>query len=450
MKNKKILSLLALSATGVLLAACGGGSDSGSSTDSSGGSSSDKTVVKVAALESGYGADMWTEIEKAYEAENPDIDIELTTDKKLEDVISPDMKAGNYPDVILLATGREAGLTETFIKDKNLEDLTDVFDMTVPGEDVTVKEKLIPGFIDTLATNPYNDGKTYLAPMFYSPTGLFYNSGLLEEKGWEVPTTWDEMWELGDKAAAEDIALFTYPTTGYLDSFFFSLLPAVGGPDFYNDAMSYVDGTWASADATESFDIATKLASYTAETTPANANDQDFTKNQQMILDNQAIFMPNGTWVVGEMEEAPRADGFAWGMTALPATEAGGDQYSYTFFEQMWMPTGAENKDGGKDFIAWMYSDAAADIFAESGAIQPIEGMSDKLTGDNQLFYSIYDNGAKAVMGGFENTATVEGVSIRDTLFGTYDSIVSGTKTEKEWQDDVVSVTDQLREAAEQ
>ncbi|MHC5250123.1 carbohydrate ABC transporter substrate-binding protein [Enterococcus sp. LJL90] len=449
MKNKKILSLLALSATGVLLAACGGGSDSGSSTDSSGGSSSDKTVVKVAALESAYGADMWAEIESAYEAENPDVDIELTTDKKLEDVISPDMKAGNYSDVILLATGREAGLTETFIKDKNLEDLTDVFDMTVPGEDVTVKEKLIPGFIDTLATNPYNDGKTYLAPMFYSPTGLFYNSGLLEEKGWEVPTTWDEMWELGDKAAAEDIALFTYPTTGYLDSFFFSLLPAVGGLDFYNDAMSYVDGTWASADATESFDIATKLASYTAETTPANANDQDFTKNQQMILDNQTIFMPNGTWVVEEMKNAPRADGFAWGMTALPAAEAGGDQYSYTFFEQMWMPTGAENKDGGKDFIAWMYSDAAADIFAKSGAVQPIEGMSDKLTGDNQLFYSIYDNGAKAVMGGFENTATVEGVSVRDTLFGTYDSIVSGTKTEKEWQDDVISVTDQLREAAE-
>ncbi|MHC5373186.1 carbohydrate ABC transporter substrate-binding protein [Enterococcus sp. LJL120] len=449
MKNKKILSLLALSATGVLLAACGGGSDSGSSTDSSGGSSSDKTVVKVAALESAYGADMWAEIESAYEAENPDVDIELTIDKKLEDVISPDMKAGNYSDVILLATGREAGLTETFIKDKNLEDLTDVFDMTVPGEDVTVKEKLIPGFIDTLATNPYNDGKTYLAPMFYSPTGLFYNSGLLEEKGWEVPTTWDEMWELGDKAAAEDIALFTYPTTGYLDSFFFSLLPAVGGLDFYNDAMSYVDGTWASADATESFDIATKLASYTAETTPANANDQDFTKNQQMILDNQTIFMPNGTWVVEEMKNAPRADGFAWGMTALPAAEAGGDQYSYTFFEQMWMPTGAENKDGGKDFIAWMYSDAAADIFAKSGAVQPIEGMSDKLTGDNQLFYSIYDNGAKAVMGGFENTATVEGVSVRDTLFGTYDSIVSGTKTEKEWQDDVISVTDQLREAAE-
>ena len=57
--------------------------------------------------------------------------------------------------------------------------------MTVPGEDVTVGDKIIEGFTDTSATNPYNDGKTYLAPMFYSPCGLFYNAGLFEEKGWD-------------------------------------------------------------------------------------------------------------------------------------------------------------------------------------------------------------------------------------------------------------------------
>ena len=37
--------------------------------------------------------------------------------------------------------------------------------------------------------SPYGDGKTYLAPMFYSPCGLFYNAGFLKEKGWDVPKT---------------------------------------------------------------------------------------------------------------------------------------------------------------------------------------------------------------------------------------------------------------------
>ena len=31
----------------------------------------------------------------------------------------------------------------------------------------------------------------YLAPMFYSPCGLFYNAGFLKEKGWDVPKTWE-------------------------------------------------------------------------------------------------------------------------------------------------------------------------------------------------------------------------------------------------------------------
>ena len=75
-----------------------------------------------------------------------------------------------------------------------------------------------------------------------------------------------------------------------------------------------------------------KLASYTNPITPAQANDQDFTQNQQ-LLDNNTCLAPNGTWIVGEMAEAPRADGLS-GMTALPAVQAGGDGHSYTRFEQ--------------------------------------------------------------------------------------------------------------------
>lgn len=439
-----LTSVLILSS--LLLGACG--SNEKKETEDTGGADG-KQVVKVAALESAYGADMWKKVKDAYEEQNPDVKIELTLDKKIEDVISPNMKAGNFPDVILLATGREAGLTETFIKDKNLEDLTDVISMTVPGEDKKVSDKLIPGFTETLATNPYNDGKTYLMPMFYSPTGLFYNAALLEEKGWEVPQTWDEMWELGEKAKKEGIALFTYPVAGYMDSFFFSLLSATGGPELFNGTMNYEKGAWDSKEATKAFEIVGKLAEYTAETTVANANQQDFTKNQQLILDNKAIFMPNGTWVPEEMKDAPRADGFKWGMTSLPAENADGDRYSYTFFEQVWMPSGAENKSDGKDFIAFLYSDTAADIFKEASAIQPIQGMSDKLEGDEKLFYSIYDDGAKAVMGGFSSAETVEGVSMHDALYGTINSVVSGDKSVDEWQKIVVETADKLREAAE-
>lgn len=400
--------------------------------------------ISVAAIETAYGAEMWQKVAEAFTAETG-IKVNLTTDKNLEDVIGPAMQGGEFPDVIHLATGREAGLTEQFIKDKNIADITDVLSMTVPGEDRLVSEKIAGGFTDTSLTNPYGDGKTYLAPMFYSPCGLFYNAGLFEEKGWDVPATWDEMWELGDKAMAEGIYLFTYPTTGYFDAFLYALMYSVGGTEFFEAATHYQDGIWDSPEAQQCFDIIAKLASYTNPITPAQANDQDFTQNQQLVLDNKALFMPNGTWIVGEMAEAPRAEGFQWGMTALPAVEDGGAGYSYTWFEQAWIPAGAENIDAAKQFVAFLYSDKACEIFASAGAIQPVLGIADMLEGDNKMFYSIYDNGAKAAMGNFASYTAVAGLgTVREVFLDPVNSLVNGEMTREQWVENIKTASAEM------
>ena len=408
----------------------------------------------MAAIETAYGSDVWKQVCEAFTAQTG-IQVDLITDKNLEDVIGPSMQAGDYPDVIHLATGREKALTETFIKDQNIVDITDVLSMTVPGEEKKVSDKIAGGFTETSLTNPYGDGKTYLAPMFYSPCGLFYNAGLFEEKGWTVPTTWDEMWELGEKAKAENISLFTYPTTGYFDAFFYALMYSVGGADFFDQATTYAEGIWDTPEAKTCFDIVAKLATYTEPTTPAQANDDEFTKNQQLVLDNKALFMPNGTWIVGEMANAPRAEGFKWGMTALPAVTAGGDRYSYTWFEQAWIPGGAEHQAEAKQFIAFLYSDKACEIFASainekgepSPAIQPVLNIAEKLDGDNQMFYAIYDNGAKAAMGNFAAfDSGIVGQSNREVWFDPVNSLVGGTMTEQEWIDGIKTASDLMRE----
>ena len=453
MKKKKILSILLVSAMTVsMFAGCGKKQEAPAEGESSGDSK--EGGITVAAIETAYGSKMWEDVCAAF-TEETGVKVELITDKNLEDVIGPSMQAGDYPDVIHLATGREKALTETFIKDQNIVDITDVLSMTVPGESEKVGDKIAGGFTETSLTNPYGDGKTYLAPMFYSPCGLFYNAGLMKEKGWEMPATWDEMWELGDKAKKEGISLFTYPTTGYFDAFFYALMYSVGGPEFFDKATNYEEGIWDSEEAKTCFDIVAKLASYTEPTTPSQANDQDFTKNQQLVLDNKALFMPNGTWIVGEMAEAPRAEGFEWGMTALPAVKEGGDSYSYTWFEQAWIPGGAKNQDDAKQFIAFLYSDKACELFAGAvnaegepePAIQPVLGIADTLEGDNQMFYGIYDNGAKAAMGNFAAyDSGVVGVSNREVWFDPVNSLVSGNITEEEWIEGIKKNNDQMRE----
>ena len=137
MKGKKSISLLLTGSMAIcLLAGCsnaGNQETASQKEDLASEKTTEDPVLKVAVFEGGYGTSMWTDVVAAFEASHPGITVELTIDKKIEDVISPSMKAGDYPDVVHLATGREAGLTETLTKEKALLPLTDVLDMMVPG-----------------------------------------------------------------------------------------------------------------------------------------------------------------------------------------------------------------------------------------------------------------------------------------------------------------------------
>lgn len=400
--------------------------------------------MKIAGLDGGYGTKGWEAVAKKFE-EAKGCKVELQFEKNIADTLRPVITSGkDVPDIIYLSVGSEGGLTDTLVKEKAITDISSVLDLKVDGK--TVKEKILPGFTDSLTSSPYSDGKLYLAPINYGPCGLFYNAGLFKSKGWEVPKTWDEMFELGEKAKKEGIALFTYPTTGYFDAFFSALLNEAVGPEKYNKLMNYDTATWKDAGVKKAFETVGKLAKYIEKNTVSNANKEGFTKNQQLILDNKALFCPNGTWLPGEMKDAPRAKGFEWGFTALPKLTADGDAYSTTFVEQMYIPAASskDNKDLAKEFIAYCYSDEAAKLFYENGgAVMPITTAS-SLMGENdqnKLYYSVYDNGAKANAVGFAAADAIEGVDLTSAdgiLYGTVNSVMTGKKTVDQWYDAVI------------
>lgn len=455
MRFKKLSFILSALIATTLFAGCGNSSSTDSGKESSttvNTDSGEEKVLKIAALEGGRGVAHWEKLVENFEESHEGVKVELTTASNLEEVIRPQIQGGNIPDLIYLATGRPEALTETFINEQALHDLTNVMNMTVPGESVKVKDKILDGFLDTSSTSPYGDGKTYLAPLFYSPTGLFYNKGLFEEKGYDVPKTWDEFFALGDKAKADGIYLFAYPTAGYFDSAMPAMLAASGGIEGFNKAMNYEEGFWTSEEATRVLETFEKLKDYTEPSVVANANGDNYKKNQQLILDNKALFLPNGDWLPGEMADAPRADGFEWGFTAYPSYEEGGDMYSYNFFEQMYIPAEASNIELAEEFMAYLYSDEAVGIIAELGkSVVPVEGaieIASQYLDDLQIeMLSVYENGAKPVMGGFAATEPIEGLVWNDSYILIIDSIMNGTKTVEDWQNELVSASDRLREA---
>lgn len=406
-------------------------------------------TLKVAGLNGGYGVEGWNKVIADFE-KLTGAKVEAQFEKNIYEVIRPEIQAGNSPDVIYNSLGQETALTETMIKEEMLLDLTDVLSMKVPGEDKTVGEKIAPGFTETAVTNPYGDGKTYLAPLFYSPTGLWYNQAMFKEGGgkYDLPQTMDEFLALGEEAKADGISLFTYPTAGYFDTFTFAMAYEVGGPQLFDKLMNYDADAWAN-EATPIFQNFAGILNYLHPNTVAQANNESFTKNQLAVMKNEALFMPNGTWIVEEMKEAEGvADGFKWGFMALPSID-GSDRYAYSWFEQAFVSKDTSEPELAKAFIAYLYSDEATKSFIENGgAVQPIVGAEDLIADeDSKLFFSIYSSGAKAAMGGWAAAPAVEGVSIADSLFEAVNSVANGDLSVEDWQAGVVDAARKISEA---
>ena len=139
---KKIIALLLALVMVMGLAACGTKApettapQSGDEAPETTAPVAEAVTIKVAAIETAYGSQVWADVAAAFEAETG-IKVELTTDKNLEDVLAGPMQNGEFPDVVHLALGRPAGLTEQLVKANALHDLTNMLATTIPGETAT-------------------------------------------------------------------------------------------------------------------------------------------------------------------------------------------------------------------------------------------------------------------------------------------------------------------------
>ena len=464
MKKKVVRKLMALALVSAMatsmLAGCGSSDDSGKDSGKDADKGSEETVLKVAAFEGGNGTQIWEDIAKAFEESHDGVKVELEMSPELDKDLTKAIQNGDVPDVVYYNLGQPSGFTETMLKEEAIADISDVFDDEL-------KDKMLDGILDGTDAQPYGDGKIYLAPIFYTPTGFWYNATLVGEgKQYEIPTTWDEFFALGEQAKKDGHALFTFPTTGYFDATIYAMLAQAGGLDFYNDALKYDANTWTSDEGKKVLDTVAKLVGkdYTQEDTVSNANaDGGFKINQQNVIDGKALFMPNGNWVIGEMAASTPED-YEWGMMGVPKWSEDESQSVYTFTEQMWVPADAPNMDLAKEFVKFMYSDEVVDICLnnkttdkESGkesdtpVVVPVKGAADKLPDGvtKDCYAAATADDVVAVTGKWATTAPIEGLDMAKAVYGPIESINTGDMTVDEWQKQLVETWAKCAEALE-
>ena len=102
-------------------------------------------------------------------------------------------------------------------------------------------------------------------------------------------------------------------------------LASATGIDNMKAVASYTPGSLSSDEALKVFQNMAKIGSdgYLMDGTVA----LNITRARLTMMMNKALFIPNGNWMEGEMADAPRADGFEFGLTCAPVLDDGETRY---------------------------------------------------------------------------------------------------------------------------
>jgi raffinose/stachyose/melibiose transport system substrate-binding protein len=288
-------------------AACvgGGGDDGGGEAETSDG----KTVVR---LFEGFEETPQLEAQReeviaAFEAENPDIDVEreAITPEDQRTVIQTRLRSDDPPDLFGYDTG--AGFAGVLASAGLLYDLSDAYEeYDWPVYD-WAKQRVTYG------------GKLSGVPGSVEELGVFYNADLFNELGFEEPTTLDELEQIADAVKAEGITPFAFGDNeqwpaGHLFSIAVSNLL---GPEGLDEAL-YGDAKWNSPEVVEGIELMfrdfVEKGYY-----PEDVNAITYEDANALFYAGEAAMVPTGTWLVPEIDET--VQDFEVGFFPFPAID---------------------------------------------------------------------------------------------------------------------------------
>src|SRR5699024_3337992 len=203
-----------------------------------------------------------------------------------------------------------------------------------------------------------DDGNIYSVPVnVHRGNPVFYNMEVFEEHDIDIPTTFDEFFEVADELEAAGI---TPLALGDKESWaatqvFENVLLGVLGPDDY---IKLFDGDIPFTDerVVEAAEIFGKMLDYVNED-HASRNWQD---SAQLVANGEAAMLNNGDWAKGyfsnDLEMETNVD---FGYFTFPETEGMFQIITDTFG----LPKGVENPDEVKEFLTFLGSVEAQDTF---------------------------------------------------------------------------------------
>ncbi len=370
---KKILSMILALLMTVSIVGCQK-DDQTEKTDDNGETA--KTVeetLDIVIYDRGEDEAYWNGVIAAFEEANPGVKIEMTVSEDAAYELRDRILSGNSPDFVYLPSEEESGVTEALVKDHAMEPLPEV--------ESAASSLMLNGAVDNNQCRPYDDGKMYLAPLFFETEGFIYNKTLMQENGWDIPTTWDELIALAEKCDEENISVLSY--AGREPEQFVGIMAAAllstEGTEQMNALLNCSEEAWKDNESMKAFmekieAIKMLVASGSSTKSLEDVRD-DLTAGKVLFVSGTS----------DDLEDLAEDENYQYGFFLYPKLSPEGEKTAIVTFSEMFIPVEAKNKDLAKKFMIFQYSDAAAKIAAETlGELMPIQKIA-SLAGQYEL-----------------------------------------------------------------
>ena len=338
MKNKKNLQrVFALTLAAAATASAFGMAGCGGKT------SDTEETLEVFLWEAGYGTQWCQDLLASFEGEDwvkqkyPNLEIVFAKDgnKSTYTTKIDAGEKGNTVDLFMTASlanyvGKDASGYEFFA------DLTEnVFNQTVPGESVTVKDKMLPTYLDSIRyyergedSNSDVPFKSYVYPWASGMDSILYNADHLEEFGLEVPLTTKQFVEACQTISAKNAGLNDYYFTSIDENGGYAIVTD-GGGNYWNylypvwwgqyegieEYYNFFNGVYNDSISSLVFTQKGKLHSLTTMENILKwkngyvykkSSGLEYKQAQTNFLKGDGVFYANGDWFAKEMESTKK------------------------------------------------------------------------------------------------------------------------------------------------
>lgn len=280
----------------------------------------------------------WEEVKSSFESANEGVTVNMIITKDAAYEVRDRILAGNSPDFVFLPLEEESGVTEALVKDKAMLALTDV-ETSAPD-----------GAFNNNICKPYEDGVSYLAPIFFEEKGLIYNKETLSKNGFSEPETWDDFISIAEGCKNKNFEFFTYAGSEpdeFVDIFAAALVPVIG-----EEETAKLFGCDEKAWENENIKTFAEKVEKIIKLVVSGSSTKSKEDTMDALKDGKALFISGTT---ADLEELNK-DGEKYAICAYPSLS--GEKTAIADFSEMYIPAEAKEAELAKEFIKHIYAES--------------------------------------------------------------------------------------------